>query len=238
MQYQEDLPVIRPIVRAFTVAIGHCRISTIQPGRGFEEAATILGPDYDGVLVRDGWAPSRRFARAIFQTCVAHILRRCRDLVRDHRDYRFAPAVAALVQQGLHVRDRWRAGTISAHGVAVARGHLGNRLNDLINHPGRAPVARRFARHLAYEGPGLFTFLLDPSIDATNWRAEHALRPAVVSRNVCGGNRSCRGAHTHEVLASVIRTSRQRAVDVSGLFHHLLCSPQPVTALALPSSNN
>jgi transposase len=211
-------------------------VYAIQPGRGFEEAATILGPEFDGVLVRDGWAPYRRFDRAIFQTCVAHILRRCRDLVRDHHEYRFAPAVAALVHHGLHVRDRWRAGTISAHGVAVAHGHLFNRLNALIDRPGRAPVAQRFARHLSYEAPGLFTFLLDPIIDATNWRAEHALRPAVVSRKVCGGNRSRRGAHTHEVLASVIRTSRQRALDVSTLFDHLLRSPRPVTALAPPPS--
>jgi hypothetical protein len=28
--------------------------------------------------------------------------------------------------------------------------------------------------------------LFDPTIDATNWRAEHAIRPAVVTRKVCG----------------------------------------------------
>ena len=30
-------------------------------GRGFDEAAEVLGADFDGVLVRDGWAPYRRF---------------------------------------------------------------------------------------------------------------------------------------------------------------------------------
>jgi hypothetical protein len=31
------------------------------------------------------------------------------------------------------------------------------------------------------------TFLLEPNaIDATNWRAEHTVRPAVVTRKVCG----------------------------------------------------
>ena len=80
------------------------------------------------------------------------------------------------------MRDRGRAGTISSHGIAVARGHFINRLNTLINQPGRSPLARRFANHLAHEGPGVFTFLLDPTIDATNWRAEHALRPAIVTR--------------------------------------------------------
>jgi transposase len=209
-------------------------VYAIQPGRGFEEAAAVLGADFDGVLVRDGWSPYRRFDRAVFQTCVAHILRRCRDLVRDHQEHRFAPAVAALVYQGLRVRDRWRAGGMSDHGVAVARGHLVNRLDVLIDHPGRSRIAQRFARHLSYEGPGLFTFLLDPMIDATNWRAEHALRPAVVTRKVCGGNRSSRGAQTQEVLASVLRTIRQRHLDASPIFATLLQSPQPVTALASP----
>lgn len=207
-------------------------VYAIQPGRGFEEAATVLGVDFDGVLVRDGWAPYRRFDRAGFQTCVAHILRRCRDLMRDHHEYRFAPAVAALVQRGLAVRDRWRAGTISPHGVAVARGQLEHRLDALLDAPGPTAVAHRFARHLAYEGPGLFSFLRDLQIDATNWRAEHALRPAVVTRKVCGGNRSVRGAHTHEVLASVLRTIQQRGQDASPIVHALLRSPSPITLLA------
>ncbi len=211
-------------------------VYAIQRGRGFEEAATVLGADFDGVLVRDGWSPYRRFTRAIYQTCVAHLLRRCRDLVRDHHEHRFAPAVAALIQHGLAVRDRWRAGTISPHGVAVARGHFINRLNTLIDQPGPSRVARRFANHLAHEGPGVFTFLLDPAIDATNWRAEHALRPAVVTRKVCGGNRSAHGAHTQEILASVLRTIHQRDLDATPIFSHLLRSAHPVTALAPPPS--
>ena len=34
-------------------------------GRGFDEAAEVLGADFDGVLVRDGWAPYRRFTSAL-----------------------------------------------------------------------------------------------------------------------------------------------------------------------------
>ena len=36
----------------------------IREGRGFEEAASLLGADYGGVLVRDGWAVYRRFVDA------------------------------------------------------------------------------------------------------------------------------------------------------------------------------
>ena len=46
-------------------------VYAICPGRGFDDAAAILGADFDGVLVRDGWAPYRRFDGALHQSCVA-----------------------------------------------------------------------------------------------------------------------------------------------------------------------
>jgi transposase len=209
----------------------------IQPGRGFEEAAAVLGADFGGILVRDGWAPYRAFRNAIHQTCLAHLLRRCRTLIRDHGERHFAPRVQRVLQQALSVRDRYQRGAISAHGVAVARGHLLSQLNALIDRPGSARLARNFATHLAIEFPAVFTFLLEPDvIDATNWRAEHALRPAVVTRKVCGGNRSARGAHTQEVLASLLRTIQQRRLDAAVVLPQLLQAPQPITALASPTA--
>ena len=41
----------------------------IFAGRGFDAAAALIGADYDGCLVRDGWAPYRRFEAAYHQTC-------------------------------------------------------------------------------------------------------------------------------------------------------------------------
>ena len=82
----------------------------------------------------------------------------------------------------------------------------------------------------------MFLFLCDPSIEATNSRAERAIRPAVVTRKVCGGNRTRKGADTQQVLASVVRTARQRELDLPDLIVTMLCSPKPVVAeaLALP----
>src|SRR5206468_11712433 len=105
-----------------------------------------------------------------------------------------------ILQHALAVRDRRAAGTISEHGVDVARGHLFNQVLDLLEDPGAIEEIQRFARHLTVELPALFSFLVDPRLDATNWRAEQALRPAVISRKMCGGgNRSRRGADTTSV---------------------------------------
>ena len=199
-----------------------------------------MNEGYDGVLVRDGWAPYRRFTAAGHQTCVAHLLRRCRDLMRDHPRAPFAARVKALLQQALGIRDRRAAGTMSPHGAAVARGHVLNQLFTALDQAGRLPAMQRFAAHLRTELPALLSFLFDPSVDATNWRAEHALRPAVVNRKVCGGNRSARGAATQHVLTSVLRTAQQRQLDASAVLVELLRAPQPTVSqtLALPTSDS
>ena len=151
----------------WTVATPDTTVYAIQPGRGFREAARLLGEDFAGVIVRDGWAPYRRLTLAVHQTCLAHLLRRCRLLQADHPRARFVQVVRTRLQQALALRDRYHAGRVTAHGLAVARGHLVNRVNRRLDQPGSAADVQRFASHLAREFPALFTFLLDPrAIDA------------------------------------------------------------------------
>ena len=104
--------------------------------------------------------------------------------------------MAAVLRAGLDLRDRCNAGDLSEHGMATARGRLTARLGRLVDAPPPLDDAERFAAHLANEFPAVFLFLWDPSLDATNWRAEQAIRPAVVIRKVCGGNRTRHGADT------------------------------------------
>ena len=75
--------------------------------------------------------------------------------------------------------------------MATARGRLTDPARSAAStHRRRSTYAERFAAHLATEFPAVFLFLWDHSLDATNWRAEQAIRPAVVIRKVCGGNRT------------------------------------------------
>ena len=89
---------------------------------------------------------------------------------------------------------------------------------------------------MANEFPAVFLFLSDPLLDATNWRAEQAIRPAVVIRKVCGGNRTRKGADTQQVLASVVRTAKQRNLDLPALIAAMLRAAEPVVpeAFGLP----
>ena len=79
-------------------------VYAIRAGRGFDDAATVLGTDYDGVLVRDGWAPYRRFTHALHQSCLAHLIRRARQLRTDHPRSPWAARVQAVLQAALKLR--------------------------------------------------------------------------------------------------------------------------------------
>ena len=172
----------------------------------------------------------------LHQSCVNHLLRRCKELREDHPDSPWAGEVQAVLQAALDLRDRCNAGELSEHGMATARGRLIARLGRLIDEPPPLDDAERFAAFLDTEFHAVFLFLWDPSLDATNWRAEQAIRPAVVIRKVCGGNRTRKGADTQQVLASVVRTARQRNLNLPSVVATMLRAADPVVpeAFGLP----
>ena len=104
----------------------------------------------------------------------------------------------------------------------------------LLERPSTLPAIERFAKHLANEFVAVLNFLFHPQLDATNWRAEQAIRPAVVTRKMCGGgNRTWQGAETQQVLASILRTASQRGLDSNDLFVQMLRSPVPMVPAGL-----
>ena len=204
-------------------------VYAIQPGRGFEQAAAILGEGFDGFLVRDGWGVYRQFGKAVHQTCLAHLLRRCRERIEvgGTGGAPFPRAIQTLLQSSLDLRDRRDREQISSHGLAVARGQLEARLDRVLQRRTRSPANRRLRNHLEREREAVFTFLYCPGLEATNWRAEQALRPMVVTRKVWGGNRTARGARTQSILLSLLQTCRQQNRSVLPLLQLLLCFPRP-----------
>jgi transposase len=171
-------------------------VCDILPGRGFEQAASLLGRDYAGWLKHDGWAVYYKFLRAGHQSCITHLIRRCGDMLEVCSPVaaRFPLAVKAILEKGLALRDRHQQGEISTRGLWTATGRLEAELDRLLARSYRDSANRRLANHLCRERAYLFTFLYCPGLDATNNAAERALRPLVVARKNWGGNRSENGA--------------------------------------------
>jgi transposase len=133
----------------------------ILPGRGFEEASSILGGDWEGWLHHDGWKPYYQFRKAWHQSCLNHLLTRCQDLIQKVTPSAavFPSAVADLLRKALDLRDRFLGQEISEHGLAVATGRIESAMDEWISRTYRTEANRRLAKHLRHEQPWLFTFL-------------------------------------------------------------------------------
>ncbi len=214
-------------------------VYAILPGRGFAQAASILGEHYAGFLNHDGWQPYYRFVDAFHQTCLSHLIRRCKDMIEaaSARAARFPQAVMQTLLDGLTLRGRYEREKISWHGLQVATGRLAAQMGRLLEKTFRDPANRRLAKHLRHEQPWLFTFLHCPGIEATNNAAERALRPAVVARKTWGGNRTENGAKTQQILISILTTCRQQGKDSFDRITELFLSPTPMVMDLIPNSS-
>lgn len=187
--------------------------------RGYEAAIMLISEDYAGTLTHDGWSPYDKFDKADHQTCLEHLIRRCDAMLELCKGKRGAAAalprkIRMTLMEGLSVRDRRDAGEIKpATAARLGKGLLEQmvKLTECYkSHAGN----ERLSKHIWNHQDQLFTFLKTPGVDATNWRAEQAIRPAVVNRKVWGGNRTEEGAWAQGVLLTVLETARRRGVEV------------------------
>jgi transposase len=199
----------------------------------FYSSERLLGRHYAGVMIHDGWSPYDNFHNAQHQQCLGHLLRRCHELLETatRGAVCFPRRVSELLHNALDLRDRHASGQISDHGLAVCRGRLKNELLNAIYPLKTNSANERLAQHLWNHRDDLLTFLKFPGLDATNWRAELAMRFGVILRKVWGGNRTWVGAHAQAVLMSVWRTCWQRGQNALDFLSQLLRHPSVLVGL-------
>jgi transposase len=200
----------------------------VAGGRGFDQACDLVRDDYDGVIIRDGWGPYRNYEAATHQSCTAHLLRRATEMVTDLPDWaRGTPRqVKDLLQDALDARD-----DDLAERAAVAD-HVVEMIELLYEQAHPHDENRKLVKHLYNEREAIVTFLIHSGVEATNWRGEQAIRPAVVNRKVWGGNRTWRGARTQGTIMSVLRTATQQGIDAIDYLARYARAPDP-TAVPL-----
>jgi transposase len=192
-------------------------IYAVDPTRSAAAAFRILGRFYAGLLLHDGWAAYDAFGEAEHQQCIAHIIRRCDEILEtaDKGGVRLPRAIKELMQRGLRIRTE--TATLPPAERAARRADAAEALTvELERMVTPAKMNRdndRLAVFLWDHLDEWFAFLEHDFGDATNWRAEHAIRGPVVNRKVWGGNRTPRGARAQGVLCSMLATCMQHARD-------------------------
>ena len=92
----------------------------IDPTRSHAPAEQLLGLDWSGTLVHDGWSVYDRFTRAFHQQCVRHLQRRCQELLETavRGAVRLPRAVLALIDRAFALRRAWRGHRLSGDDLA------------------------------------------------------------------------------------------------------------------------
>lgn len=192
----------------------------IDPQRGADALGRVIGFDWSGDMTHDGAAAYDRFLMARHQQCVFHVLHRARDLgqVQAGRAKAFPRQVITLFQEAAGGARPVPGGGTRRGRAASAHDRYVEDLFALSERPRVNAANERLAKHLYHYGEQWLTFLEDPSIPATNHRAERALKTPIVNRKVWGGNRTDAGGDAQVVVGSVLQTCKNKAVDAFTYF--------------------
>ena len=188
----------------------------IDPKRSADVLENIIGIDWSGSMTHDGFSSYDRFEDVVHQQCVDHALRRARGLVdKQHGTARLFPhQVIKRSTEALRLRDPLDAANADIDRRGLIYEDYTQRMLDLTKRNRPNELNNRFAKHLHKHGSSWFLFLIDPTIPATNHRAEQALKTPIVNRKVWGGNRTLAGCRAQAVLCSVLQTCNKLSIDV------------------------
>jgi transposase len=215
----------RPVWLHAWVAGDGATCFAIDPLRSANVLEETIGIAWSGVLTHDGYSSYDRFVDAVHQQCLAHPLRRAHTMAENAtgRAKDFPCQVIDIFQGALQVRDQFLAGKLSQDELLDAHEDYNQRLADLSFRPRCNEANERFAKHLYKHTGEWFMFLVDPSIPATNYRGEQALKVPIVNRKVWGGNRTPAGAAAQEVNSSVIATCKNRFQSAITFISQAIC---------------
>jgi transposase len=202
----------------------------IAKGRGHEVPEAILGKDFDGILIVDGWSAYDVLACRKGR-CHAHILRRCRDLLEgepEAKDERLLVRLMEVLRAGLELSKQYEE-LSEADYCARARRWEDDFDGWLLELPKAAgPEVVKLRNHLRSHHDEFMAHVFEPGTPGTNNLAEQQLRPAVISRKVGGCNKTVIGALVHMVLASLLASLRQQGKRFVDLALPLWRSPRPL----------
>jgi transposase len=173
----------------------------IRPSRGKGVVEEILGKDYRGQIVCDGW---KGYLGWELQRCWAHLLRVAKARAEE------GPTALELYESLADLYERLTRNLSKASQRTLARRKaMGERI--------LAGLEARFGgswglgvgptmTYLRNGRPWWLTFLDHPGMEATNNRAERGLREAIVIRKIIGTLRNWRGAEAFTRMLSVLGT--------------------------------
>jgi transposase len=193
----------------FTTSVN--TLFVVRRSRGRKVLDEVLGSGFRGFIGCDGHKAYGSFSDCL-QRCWAHLLREAEALAKDYievqelflglrllfYDIGYCMEVGVPVWMGLGVREEAEKRLcVLLKGCRVRR-----------------KKARRFVSKVWRGFPHWFSFVVVEGLEATNNRAENALREGVVQRKIFGTLRNEKGSQIYETLLTLTTTWKQQKLDL------------------------
>lgn len=184
----------------------------IDRSRGSPALSKFFKEAFAGILITDFWSAYNAVVCTGRQTCLPHLLRELKKVDEQNGSaewVEFSKKLGRLLKDAIRLKKK----ELPEAKFQSLRSRLDYRLDYLMNIPWRDGDVKRLVKRLRRYRQTFFTFLDYPEVPSDNNHAEREIRPVVIMRKNCQGNRSGNGANTQAILMSVYRTLKLRGLD-------------------------
>ena len=180
----------------------------IRKSRGGQVLEEVLGVDWEGVIVCDGWGAYRRLEKATLQRCWSHLIREVKDQEDTVPGRHLYQKLVLLFKE---IKAFKKSG--SDDGMRqIKHDELLAELNKLTAYYRRYPYLGKLLTYIENGGSNWFTCILYEGVEPTNNFAEQSLREMVILRNIIGAIRS-ENVSKYENTCSLFATWKLKKED-------------------------
>ena len=187
---------------------GITTIFTITKTRSKKTIKEILGENYSGIIICDGWKTYSTFTNKI-QRCWAHSLREAKNL--NEKFPLFKTFYKQLCKMFARIKELLKE-PIEKRKPEYE--NLYKQLQEILNCMDSHSEYKKLANKIRNGGKHWFTCLLYPNIQPTNNLAEQTIREPIVRRKIFGCLRNQKGAQTFSINTSILTTHKQQGHDL------------------------
>jgi transposase len=184
----------------------------IAKSRSSKVLEQTLGKTYGGTIVSDFFSAYVKYANALQQFCLAHLIRDIKFLTTlpDEADKQFGQRLLIEFKRLFHfwhLREKIPKDRFDRIMFRIKDRVL--RLAESWS-CGERSKSRTLARRLVKHGQAIFRFLFDPTVPPTNNGGEQSIRGPVIDRRITQGSRSLMGRQWNARIWTVLGTCRKQ----------------------------
>ena len=181
----------------------------IRKSRSKKVLEEVLGKEFRGYICCDGWRVYSNFTDKL-QRCWSHPLREAECLAEMYEEAKFLYLGLKRLYWDL---DACLVGDLPLWMRIGVKEEAEKRLGCLLDGRYESLEVKRFVQKMRNGFDHWFTFVVVAGLEATNNRAERALREAVVQRKIMGTFRNEKGTWIYETIMSLLATWKQQGLN-------------------------